>query len=76
LSIAFATFSERKTEAEVLAMDREADVPNCGVTLYEFDPSAGSNGRLTLRLANFVVPLVDFGAPVTSEPDVPAAPKS
>jgi broad specificity phosphatase PhoE len=67
---------ERLNEAEILEIDRQADVPNCGVTSYEFDPSLGRHGKLARRLVNFVAPLVDAGAPVTVEPDVPAAPKS
>jgi broad specificity phosphatase PhoE len=71
----FRYLLERMTETQILALDREADVPNCGVTLYEFDPAAGRNGKLTLKLANFVAPLRVAGAPVTTEPDVPVAPK-
>jgi len=67
---------ERMGEAEILAIDRMADVPNCSVTSYEFDASAGRNGKLALRLVNFVAPLAEAGATITSEPDVPAAPKS
>jgi len=66
---------ERMTEEQILAIDREGDVPNCSVTSYEFDPSQGRNGKLGLRLVNFVAPLQEAGAPVTAEPDVPAAPK-
>ena len=72
----FRYLFERMTEAEVLAMDRERDVPNCGVTFYEFDPTQGTRGKLVLRFANFVAPLVEGGAPVTTAPDIPAAPKS
>jgi broad specificity phosphatase PhoE len=72
----FRYLFERMTEADILALDRRADVPNCGVTLYEFDPGAGERGKLVLRVANFVAPLVETGTPVTTEPDVPAAPKS
>lgn len=67
---------ERLTEAEILAIDRKGDVPNCGVTHYEFDAARGENGKLVLRFANFVAPLVDSGTPVTTDPDFPAAPKS
>src|SRR5512132_1154941 len=67
---------ERMGEAEILAIDRMADVPNCSVTSYEFDASAGRNGKLALRLVNFGAPLAEAGATITSEPDVPAAPKS
>ena len=67
---------ERLNEAEILGIDREADVPNCGVTSYEFDPALGRHGKLAPRLVNFVSPLQEAGAPVTAEKDVPAAPKS
>jgi broad specificity phosphatase PhoE len=66
---------ERMDEAEILAIDRQADVPNCSVTAYEFDPAAGRHGKLVLRRASFVLPLEEAGAPVTSEPDKPAAAK-
>ena len=67
---------ERLDEAQILAIDRLGDVPNCGVTSYEFDPAAGRHGKLVLRLENFVSPLREAGAPVTAAPDRPAAPKS
>ena len=67
---------ERMDEAQILEADRLGDVPNCSVTSYEFDPTQGRHGKLALRLVNFVTPLKDAGAPVTAEPDVPAAPKS
>ena len=54
----------------------KAIVPNCAVTSYEFDPTAGKNGKLVPRLINFVAPLEEAGTPVTAEPDLPAAPKS
>jgi hypothetical protein len=59
-----------------MAIDRAADVPNCAVTSYVFDPHAGRAGKLVLRLGNFVAPLEEAGAPVTAAPDVPGAPKS
>jgi broad specificity phosphatase PhoE len=66
---------ERLDERQILAIDRLADVPNCGITSYEFDPHAGRRGKLVLRLENVVSPLRDAGASVTVEPDRPAAPK-
>ncbi|MBP0492051.1 histidine phosphatase family protein [Pararoseomonas indoligenes] len=63
---------ENMTEEGILAIDREGDVPNCGITEYRFDPSAGSNGALTLARYNFVVPLEREGTPVTAEPDAKA----
>jgi broad specificity phosphatase PhoE len=67
---------ERMTEEQILAIDGREDVPNCSVKPYEFDPSAGRQGKLTPRLVNFVAPLTEAGAAVTTEPDIPAAPKS
>lgn len=67
---------ERMSEEQILEIDRGADVPNCSVTSYEFDPHAGRAGKLLPRLVNFVAPLEEAGAPVTAAPDVPAAPKS
>jgi broad specificity phosphatase PhoE len=60
-------------EHEILDLDRQGDVPNCGVTSYEHDPL---DDRLAVDLVNFTAPLREAGAPVTTEPDAPAAPKS
>jgi broad specificity phosphatase PhoE len=59
-------------EEQILAIDRRGDVPNCGVTSYRFDDA---KGQLVADLINFVAPLKEAGAPVTREPDVPAAAK-
>ena len=59
-------------EAQILAIDKLGDVPNCGVTSYEYDPGRDA---LVSDLVNFVVPLRQAGAPVTVEADTPAAPK-
>ena len=67
---------DRLDEQAILAIDRAADVPNCSVTSYEFDPTRGKSGKLVARLVNFVAPLREAGAAVTAAPDVPAAPKS
>jgi broad specificity phosphatase PhoE len=72
----FRYLFERMDEQQILTIDRKGDIPNCGVTSYEYDPTRGKNGKLVLKLVNFVAPLVEAGAPVTREPDVPAAPKS
>jgi broad specificity phosphatase PhoE len=66
---------ERLDEAAILGIDRQADVPNCGVTSYEYDPRAGRHGKLVPRLVNFVSPLDEAATPVTAEPDAPVAPK-
>ncbi len=72
----FRYLFERMDEQQILDIDRAADVPNCAVTSYEFDPTRGRRGKLAPRLINFVAPLREAGAPITAEPDVQAAPKS
>ena len=71
----FRYLLERLDERQILDIERASDVPNCAVTSYEFDPTRGKNGKLILRLTNFVAPLKKAGAPVTAEPDAPVAPK-
>lgn len=53
-------------EAEILAIDRAGDVPNCGVMEHRLDRAGGG-----MRLArwNWVAPLREEGAPVTAEPE-------
>lgn len=60
---------ENMTEEAILAVDREGDVPNCGITEYRFDRDSGSRGSLRLARYNFVAPLEREGTPVTAEPD-------
>lgn len=48
---------EDLTEAEILAIDREVDVANCGVTEYDFEPDCPNDCRPTLKLYNFTAPL-------------------
>jgi broad specificity phosphatase PhoE len=72
----FRYLFERLDEHQILAIDRAGDIANCSVTSYEFDPRRGKHGKLVPKLVGFVVPLLEAGAPVTVEPDVPAAAKS
>ena len=60
---------ERMDEAQVLAVDRAGDVPNCAVTEYRLDAAAGPHGSLALHRANWVAPLRGEGTPVTAEPE-------
>jgi broad specificity phosphatase PhoE len=64
---------ENLSESEVLAIDAQGDVANCGVTEYRFDETQGKYGRLVLERYNFVAPLERAGAPVTVERDAPVA---
>jgi probable phosphoglycerate mutase len=66
---------EELTEEEILTIDRSGEVANCGVTSYALDQSGSPGGRLRLDAYNFVAPLEEAGAPVTSRPDTPAGAK-
>ncbi len=70
----FRYLLECMDEAEILAIDRAADVPNCAINEYGIDRDA-ADPRFDLLTANLVVPLNESGASVTSAPDVPAGPK-
>jgi broad specificity phosphatase PhoE len=59
---------EEMDEATILGIDAAADVANCGVTEYVL-----RDDRLALAKYNFTAPLEHEGAPVTAEPDAPAA---
>lgn len=63
-------------ERRILEIDRQQDVPNCGVTSYRCcEASEEGPGKLKLDLINFVAPLRQTHTPVTSAPDQPSAPK-
>jgi broad specificity phosphatase PhoE len=64
---------ESLTEAQILAIDAEGDIANCGVTEYRFDPAGGPDGGLVLAIYNFTAPIEDQGAPVTAAPDANVA---
>ena len=49
----FRYLFERMTEAQILAIDREGDVPNCGVTFYEFDAAGGAKESSSFVLRKF-----------------------
>jgi broad specificity phosphatase PhoE len=71
----FRYLLERMSEEQILALDRANEIANCAVTSYEFTQRLGRRGKLALKLYNFVAPLEEAGAPVTTKPDVPVAPK-
>ena len=60
---------EKLSEADLLAIDKAADVANCAITEYVFDPSLGSDGSLALARYNVTAPLEHEATPVTSAPD-------
>lgn len=60
---------ENLSEEEILAIDREADVANCSVTEYRFDPHAGRRGGLVLARYNATAPMEAEQTPVTRARD-------
>jgi broad specificity phosphatase PhoE len=60
---------EHMTEDQILVIDRANEIANCSVTSYEYDANARPRGTMRLKLFNFVAPLEEAGAPVTSKPD-------
>ncbi len=64
---------EQMTEEQILAIDAERDVANCGLTEYRFDPTRGNHGALVLARYNFVAPLEEAGTPVTAQSDAAVA---
>jgi len=73
--LCFRYLIEHMTEDEILTIDRSREVANCSVTSYAFDPTVARHGGLSLRAFNFVTPLEEAGAPVTTKPDAPVGPK-
>jgi broad specificity phosphatase PhoE len=71
----FRYLLERMTEEQILAIDKAKEIANCSITSYQFNPHLGRHGKLMLNLYNFVAPLEEAGAPITTKPDVPVAPK-
>jgi broad specificity phosphatase PhoE len=60
-------------EAEILQIDGQADIANCGVTEYRFDANKAPDGGLVLKRYNFTAPLEQQSAAVTAEPDANVA---
>jgi len=60
---------ETMSEAEILAVDRAADVANCAITDYVYDPDLGRDGGLRLARYNVTAPMEEEATPVTRAPD-------
>ncbi len=68
--LCFRYLLETLTETELLAIDAQGDVANCSVTDYVCSNSSErAAGSLLLGRYNWVAPLRQGGAPVTSSPD-------
>lgn len=73
--LCFRYLIEKMTETQILAIDRQMDVANCGITEYELVADPEPVGRLALRRYNFDAPIVQAGEAVTTQPDQPAGRK-
>jgi hypothetical protein len=56
-------------EARILEIDAEGDIANCAITEYVLDRRPDGVAALRLDKYNFVAPLEEAQAPVTSAPD-------
>ena len=59
-------------EAEILNIDRRAEILNCGIAAYDFDHDRAGVCVPALDLWNYGAPLEAEGAPTTSAPDAMA----
>jgi broad specificity phosphatase PhoE len=67
--LCFRYLLENLDEKAVLAIDREGDVANCGLTEYRASTAEEAPNRMLLERYNFTVPLEESGAAVTTAPD-------
>ena len=70
--LCFRYILEELDEAEILTIDKQSEVLNCGIAAYDFDPDANGSCVPELGLWNYGAPLEAEGAPRTSEPDAMA----
>jgi 2,3-bisphosphoglycerate-dependent phosphoglycerate mutase len=70
--LCFRYILEGLDEAQILNIDRQSEILNCGICAYDFD--AGPEGVCVPELAlwNYGAPLETEGAPKTSAPDAMA----
>jgi probable phosphoglycerate mutase len=73
LVLCFRYLIENLTESQLLAIDSVGDVANCSVTDYGCLGSAQGSTWLELQRYNWVVPLREAGAQITSQPDPSSA---
>jgi broad specificity phosphatase PhoE len=71
--LCFRYILEEMDEAQILAIDKQGDVLNCGVCEYDFQPDDAALCAPNLLRYNFAAPLIEEDAPITSEPDAVVA---
>lgn len=70
--LCFRYILEALDEAEILNIDRQSEVLNCGIAAYDFDHDSAGVCVPALDLWNYGAPLDADGAPPTSAPDAMA----
>ena len=60
---------EELTEADILAIDKQADILNCGICAFDFEPNHLSLCVPKLVLWNHGAPMEQQGTPKTAEPE-------
>lgn len=70
--LCFRYILEELDEAAILSIDKQAEVLNCGICAYDFEPDAKGLCVPTLSLWNHGAPLEREDAPKTSAPDAMA----
>jgi broad specificity phosphatase PhoE len=68
----FRYILEELDETEILGIDKQAEVLNCGIAAYDFEPGLNGGCVAQLSLWNYGAPLEAEGAPKTSAPDAMA----
>ena len=70
--LCFRYILEELDEETILSIDKQAEVLNCGIAVYEFQPDARGSCVPALEIWNYGAPLEAEGAPKTSAPDAMA----
>lgn len=68
--LCFRYILDELDESEILRIDKQAEMLNCGICVYDFDPDAKGLCVPKLELWNHGAPLETVGAAKTAEPDV------
>ena len=71
--LCFRYILEELEEREILKIDREAEVLNCAVCAFDFDPDKDGLCVPKLAMWNYATPLKAERVPETAEPDVAGA---
>ena len=61
---------EELTEGQILAIDKQAEILNCGIAAFDFEPNELAVCVPKLALWNHGAPMEEQGTPRTAEPDM------